>query len=135
MHRRYFIASGFAVFALGAHAETPDVLRHVPEAKKVGAGRFSRLGFDVFDATLFAPAGRFESGGPFALRLEYLRNIKGKTIVDSSVAEIRKQGVKDDQLAAGALRWRRSFRMSPKGPVLRAYVMPAVMRCFTAAAN
>ncbi|MDC7677432.1 chalcone isomerase family protein [Asticcacaulis machinosus] len=102
MHRRQFIASCLAVSAFGAHAETPDVLKHVPDAQKVGAGRFSHLGFDIFDATLYAPQSRYNAGAPFALKLEYLRNIKGKSITDNSVKEIQKQGVSGDKLN----RWR-----------------------------
>jgi hypothetical protein len=102
MHRRYFIASCLAVSAFGAQAETPDVLKHVPNAKKVGSGRYSHLGFDIFDATLYAPQSRYNAGAPFALKLEYLRNIKGKSITDNSVKEIQKQGVGADKLN----RWR-----------------------------
>ncbi|GGZ34408.1 hypothetical protein GCM10011273_21050 [Asticcacaulis endophyticus] len=88
--------------APNAQAETPDILKHVPEARKVGAGRYSHLGFDIFDATLYAPQSRYNAAGPFALKLEYLRNIKGKTITDNSVKEIQKQGVSADKLN----RWR-----------------------------
>ncbi|WAC48142.1 chalcone isomerase family protein [Asticcacaulis sp. SL142] len=102
MHRRYFIASCLAVSAFAAQAETPDILKHVPSAQKVGAGRFSHLGFDIFDATLYAPQSRYNASGPFALKLEYLRNIKGKSITDNSVKEIQKQGVSADKLN----RWR-----------------------------
>lgn len=81
-----------------AQAETPDVFKHIPDAQKVGSGRLNHLGFDIFDATLYAPQKRFSAAAPFALKLDYLRNIKGKTIVDSSVTQMRKQGIADAKL-------------------------------------
>lgn len=72
-----------------------DVATVLPQAQKVGSGRYSTLGISIFDATLFAPGGKYAANAPFALRLEYLRTFKGKAIVDYSVKEIRKQGFSD----------------------------------------
>jgi len=86
-------APGNALADVGAAA------RSVPSAELVGKGRMWFLGLKIFDAELYAPDGTYRSSGPFALKLTYLRDFKSKTIVESSVKEIRRQGgVSDRQL-------------------------------------
>jgi len=70
--------------------------KRIPDAKTVGEGRMTYMLWDVYDAKLFAPQGRFNEEKPFALSLTYLRNIDGKKIADSSVEEIRRLGFKDE---------------------------------------
>ena len=43
----------------------------VPNAQKVGEGRLTYLFWDVYDATLYAPAGAWDNDKPFALQLSY----------------------------------------------------------------
>ncbi|KZM49708.1 hypothetical protein OA90_14545 [Labrenzia sp. OB1] len=73
-------------------ADTGIASRALPSAQLVGKGRLTFLGFKVFDAELYAPRGSYSRGGPYALKLTYLRNFKGKAIADRSIEEIRKQG-------------------------------------------
>jgi hypothetical protein len=78
--------------ATGALADLGGATRAVPSAELVGKGRMSYLGFKIFDAELYAPGGTYRSSDPFALKLTYLRNFKGKDIAESSIKEIRRQG-------------------------------------------
>ncbi len=83
---------------------------HIPEAQKVGEGRFTKYIWDVYDATLFAPQGKWEKGKPFALKLSYLRKLYGKKIADKSVEEIRGQGFTDEiKLATWHTQMRKIF--------------------------
>ncbi|WP_422037406.1 chalcone isomerase family protein [Roseibium sp.] len=75
-----------------AAADIGPAARTVPSAELVGKGRMTYLGFKVFDAELYAPNGVYSASGPFALKLKYLRNFKGKTITESSVKEMKRQG-------------------------------------------
>jgi hypothetical protein len=68
----------------------------VPNAEKVGQGRLSVMLWDVYDAVLYAPEGRWQRDQPFALQLSYLRDIPGKKIADRSIEEIREQGFTDE---------------------------------------
>lgn len=77
---------------LPASADLGPAARVVPAAELVGQGRMTYLGFKVFDAELYAPNGVYRASGPFALKLTYLRNFKGKDITQSSLKEIRRQG-------------------------------------------
>lgn len=70
--------------------------QYIPNAQEVGQGRFSVMFWDVYDATLYAPQGQWQKGQPFALRLTYLRDIKGKKIADRSAEEIRNLGFHDE---------------------------------------
>ncbi|MFP4098777.1 MAG: chalcone isomerase family protein [Alphaproteobacteria bacterium] len=73
------------------------IKQHVPDAQLVGQGRLSFLIWNIYDAQLYAPQGRWEQGKPLALKLSYLRSITGKEITDSSIKEIRNQGINDQQ--------------------------------------
>lgn len=67
----------------------------IPNAKLVGEGRLKYLFWSVFDAALYAPDGIWSEDKPFALSLSYLRDLKGKIIVQASIDEMRKQGMTD----------------------------------------
>ena len=47
--------------------------------------------FKIYDAELFAPDGRFDRAGPYALRLTYLINAKKDRIVSQTVKEMKRQ--------------------------------------------
>jgi len=92
--------------AAGVQAQLREVPREVaqalPQGQALGAGRMRYLLWDVFDATLWAPAGfrgsqYFEHA--FALELRYLRKLSAASLVDSSLQEMRRMG----QLDAGKL--------------------------------
>lgn len=62
----------------------------VPDAALVGRGQFSRFGFSVYEARLFAPLGRYVPERPFALSLTYSRTISGDRLVQASFDEMQK---------------------------------------------
>ncbi len=96
MHRRLLLLSFACLCAAPALAEVPQL----PGAQKVGAGRMTYLTLPVFDATLYAPGGVYAASKPFALKLSYLRNLKGRDIARSSVEQMRRQGAHSEtQLA------------------------------------
>jgi hypothetical protein len=71
-------------------AQASGVPPDLPEAQLVGQGRFSRFGFSVYDARLWAPLGRYMPNRPFALSLTYLRTIAGERLVQASIDEMQK---------------------------------------------
>lgn len=84
-----------------ASADLGPAMRSVPQAALVGKGRLTYLGFKVFDAELYAPNGAYSPQKPFALKLTYLRNFKGKAIADQSAKEMKKLGgISDRQLTS-----------------------------------
>jgi hypothetical protein len=68
----------------------------------VGEARMQVLFWQVYDARLFSPEGRYSGEAPFALSLTYLRELDGERIAERSVEEIRKQGFRDEVTLA---RW------------------------------
>ncbi len=72
------------------------IRQHVPHAQEVGEARMSVMFWDIYDATLFAPNGKWDGNKPFALHLTYLRHLGGDKIADRSVQEMRAQGFKDE---------------------------------------
>ena len=99
----------FAMVALcePVSAKTRIVSQFVPNAQLVGEARLKYLIWNVFDAELYAPFGRWKPEAPFAVTLTYLRKITGKTIVDRSISEMRRQGVDNEAKLAG---WRRDMK-------------------------
>lgn len=96
-----FLITAFVslMLALPAQAAGPQacITRHVPKAQVVGEGRLTVLAWDVYDAQLLAPKGRFARKAPFALSLSYLREVDGEAIVKTTIDEIRRQGFSDDK--------------------------------------
>jgi len=94
---------GVAPFAV---ADSAIVQRHVPDAALVGEGRLKVMFWAVYDARLFATTGRLDRDAPFALEIDYLRDVDGADIADASVEEIATQGGHD---AATLARWRKTL--------------------------
>jgi hypothetical protein len=69
----------------------------LPQPKMVGQGRLHVFMLPIFDATLYAPDGRYSFERPFALRLQYLRPVSGHDITVHTLREMRRQGFKDEQ--------------------------------------
>lgn len=70
----------------------------------VGQARLKVLLFKVYDATLYAPKGRYRADQPFVLTLRYLRDFKGEKIAQRTVEEMRKQGFTNEAKLAQWLR-------------------------------
>ena len=86
-----------------AFADLRTARLEIPNAELVGEGRLKYLFWSVFDASLYAPGGTWSKDSPFALSLSYLRDLKGASIVDASIDEMRKQGMSDETTLK---RWR-----------------------------
>lgn len=70
---------------------------YITNAKLSGEGRLRVYFWDVYDAKLYAPNGKWAQGQPFALELSYLRDISGEKITERTIDEIRDQGFSDEQ--------------------------------------
>jgi len=70
--------------------------RYVPDAQKIGDGVLSYLFWDVYKATLYAPGAGWRPDAPFALSLDYMRDLKGRDIAARTIDEIREQGFTDE---------------------------------------
>ena len=77
-----------------------SALQHVENAQLVGKARLKVMLWKVFDAELYAPNGQYDKQQPFALSLTYLRKLKGEKIVESTLSELRGQGMQDETTLA-----------------------------------
>ena len=93
---RSLLAACFIFMAWNAAAQSEVVQRYVSQAQKVGEDRLTYLFWDVYDASLYAPEGRFSPDHPFALQLLYLRALEGDQIAERSAHEMREQGYGDE---------------------------------------
>lgn len=101
-------ACGFLVFLLCLSQQVafalppiPDtVQRYVPHAAAVGDGMLSVAFWDIYEARLIAPHGKWTAKAPYALDINYLTDIDGADIVKRTIDEMSAQGnISDAQLA------------------------------------
>jgi hypothetical protein len=101
------------------------IQQRVPQGKTVGQGILSFAFWDVYQATLYAPQGRWDPKGPFALSLEYYRDLKGADIAQRSIEEMKKQGFNE---IATLAEWEKQMQVIfpdvKKGSVLSAVYNP-----------
>ncbi|WP_242560855.1 MULTISPECIES: chalcone isomerase family protein [Pandoraea] len=74
--------------------------QEIPAAHLVGQGSFSRLGFHLYDASLFSGAERINanwSAHPLVLDVRYARSFKSHTLVQRSLIEMSKLQVGTDE--------------------------------------
>ena len=119
------IAAIMAMLHITPALAAEHIATYVSGFKPVGSARMSVLMFDVYDATLFAKNGIWQSGDPLALQLTYLRAIRGFAIADRSVEEMRNIGITDEiKLAAWHTQMKRIFPDVYEGTILTGVLMP-----------
>lgn len=83
----------------------PELSGALPKAQRIGTGRLTVWGFQVYDARLWAQPGfrvaNFDSA-PLALELSYLRAFKAEEVAERSIKEMRRSRPVSD---AQASRW------------------------------
>ncbi len=95
--KTFLIGALVAIMAApAAHANIDVVGKYIPKAQVVGEGRMTYLFWDVYDAKLYAPQGKWQGDRPFALRLDYLRSFAAKDIAKRTLQEMRNQGFRDE---------------------------------------
>jgi hypothetical protein len=72
-----------------SYAQLPSWLETSPQL--VGEARFRLFFFDIYQAALLTPDGRYDGAAPYALRLSYMRDVSSQTIVDTSLDELLRQ--------------------------------------------
>ena len=90
------LALGLIVLCPALSKASSEIGHYVPDATKVGEGQLDFALWPVYQATLYAPQGRWHPDKPFALTLSYLTEIPGKKIAAESIKEMRRQGVTDE---------------------------------------
>lgn len=67
----------------------------LPGAQQIGQAGFTRFGFSIYQAQLWAPGGSYLPDAPFLLSLTYARDIRRSQIVQASLDEMQKLGAPD----------------------------------------
>lgn len=119
MSRFIHTAGVMALLGLSPAMANDYIGTMVPDAQKVGSARMTYMFWDVYDATLYAPQGKWSADSPFALKLTYLRDLHGQKIVDRSIKEMRNQGYDNEiRLAAWHTQMRDIFPDVKEGDVI-----------------
>lgn len=121
----------FMLVSIAEVRAEPVVRKLMPDASAIGSARMTYMLWDVYDATLYAPEGKWHQNQPFALTLHYLRSLNGEAIADRSVEEMRKQGFSDEvRLAAWYSQMREIFPDVTKGTTLIGFYKPGGQTIF-----
>ena len=95
--------------ASGARAQAPatpaEVTAELPGARMQGSGRLRFLGLRIYDAHWWAGAQTVAadwSAAPFALEMNYARELRGEQLAERSLSEMKRQG---EIAAETAQRW------------------------------
>ncbi|WP_293950436.1 chalcone isomerase family protein [Sneathiella sp.] len=123
---RKFLAALVALLLSAGLVRADDIINQtVPDARMVGQGVLSYAFWDIYEATLYAPGGKWDPSRPFALSIDYFRALDGRAIADRSVQEMRNQGFTDEvRLAAWHGQMATIFPDVQKGTRLTAIHMP-----------
>ena len=85
--------------AIAESAMSTDA-RHIANPQKVGEAVLKYLFCGVYRVELFATPAGWRPDAPFALTLNYLRDLAGADIVDRTISEMRGQGFSDEKTLA-----------------------------------
>lgn len=121
--RKILVSLLLCLSTIGVHA-TPIFTTLLPGAQQVGQGVFKRFGWSIYEARLYATAGRFDVTKPYALSLTYERTIAGDRLVQSSLDEMRKLGKPVDQHPEWAAELSRVLPSVSKGVTLTGVYRP-----------
>lgn len=96
------------VAAVSVPAELPPVVcTELEPCRMVGKGRLRWWGFHVYDAALWARNGRWSPDAPYALDIVYARAVSAAQLVDTTLDEMRRMGMADEDRLA---RWGAQMR-------------------------
>jgi len=110
---------GLLLLAGGAAAVLP------PDWRIQGQGEMRWLGFRLYQASLWAPGGRWQSDQPYALELRYSRDIPSARLVQASIEEMQRLGNADDaRLARWQVELERVFPDVRSGDVIHGLHLP-----------
>lgn len=125
MLHKIFMAILLCIFISGAANAKEFLKKYVPNAQVSGSDRYTYMIFDVYDATLYAPMGKWKEEEPYALSLKYLRTLKGEKIAEKSIQEIRSQGYDNEiKLAAWFSQMKKILPDVENGTVLTGIYIP-----------
>lgn len=98
MSKTLFAALSFLLCGpLLANTQLPaQLLREAPDLRLLGQGEMRWFGLHLYDASLWSSADPWSPRHTYALSIEYARVIPGKRLVESSIAEMRRLGVRDE---------------------------------------
>lgn len=131
MRRSVGVLAAALIFSAQAAFAGNAIFASLPGAAEVGRGVLSYAFWDMYEARLYAPAGRFDPRKPVGLSIHYFHAISGADIADRSVQEIRGQGFGDEvKLAAWNAQLKSIFPDVRAGSVLSAVYVPGQKTTF-----
>jgi hypothetical protein len=131
MRNKFILQAGLFLYGITSVCALESLHTTIPDASIVGRGTLTYAFWDIYDATLYAPQGKWDRNKPFALSIHYKWPLEGKSIADRSVQEMRKQGFQDEvKLATWTAQMKSIFPDVGQGTVLTAIHAPGAKTVF-----
>lgn len=99
MTRKLLPAIIGCLLAVQAAALPEPVEDRFPQMEAVGQGDLRWFGFNVYQATLWAPDGSYSPERPFALEIMYRRDFSAEQLTEGSVRELDRLGYGAEEVA------------------------------------
>lgn len=91
MHKRAcYLLVLFSVISFNSLSSEKILKDYLGDYYQLGTGRLSIFFIDIYDISLFSQTKDYLKDKPFAIVINYLRDIKSNQIVDSSIDEIKR---------------------------------------------
>jgi hypothetical protein len=91
MHKKVsYLLILFSVISFNSHSSETILKDYLGDYYQLGTGKLSIFFIDIYDIKLFSKTESYSKDKPFAIEINYLKDVKSTQIVDSSINEIKR---------------------------------------------
>jgi hypothetical protein len=91
MHKKVsYLLIFLSVISFNSHSSEKILKDYLGVYYQLGTGKLSIFFIDIYDIKLFSKTKDYSKDKPFAIEINYLKDVKSTQIVDTSISEIKK---------------------------------------------
>ena len=91
MHKKVsYLLILLSVISFNSHTSETILKDYLGDFYQLGTGKLSIFFIDIYDIKLFSKIKSYSKDEPFAIEINYLKDVKSTQIVDSSINEIKR---------------------------------------------
>jgi hypothetical protein len=91
MHKKVsYLLILLSVISFNSHSSEKILKDYLGDYYQLGTGKLSIFFIDIYDIKLFSKTKDYSKDKPFAIEINYLKDVKSTQIVDTSISEIKK---------------------------------------------
>ena len=91
MHKKVsYLLILLSVISFNSHSSEKILKDYLGDYYQLGTGKLSIFFIDIYDIKLFSKTKDYSKDKPFAIEINYLKDVKSTQIVDTSISEIKR---------------------------------------------